>query len=507
MRLWVFAVSLLCLCACSSLDTSLEHAQGKIDEAERHIKQQKLAGLQQYKNIRIIDGYYAPPLSLNDLERPAWWFESVPLINTQDMPLKDLMAQLAKEYAISYQFTLAELGARPVTVSFSGSLGALLNHLSSLLNLHFSVKNEVIVWKAQDTRIFDISFMPGSSQYQLGGAVTTDSSDVALSSSLENQDANTQENESQTTNYAMKSDVWTELKEAIGSMVSPNATFTISPSSSTLTVQDAPWKLDAIESYVNALNDKLSQQIYIDVQVIEVRVNNGENYGINWNIVKEAMSAGGVVGFNSNFSTNAFDTTAPATLSAVITDPTSQYVNSAVLIDALEQQGEVSVVSSPRIVTLNNQMAEIAITEQITYLASSSSRTTANVGAETTLRPGVVETGLQLYVLPLLMEDEALLQVFGTFSTLQDIATVESNDSRIQAPNIRNKRIMQKTKVKLGDTMMLAGFKDSRNQVKKSGLLGQAWLSGSRSYDQQSSEMLILISPHVLGHGGGNNAH
>jgi len=91
-----------------------------------------------------------------------------------------------------------------------------------------------------------------------------------------------------------------------------------------------------------------------------------------------------------------------------------------------------------------------------------------------------------------------MLQIFGTFSTLQDITTVESNNSLIQAPNIRNRRIMQKAKVQLGETLMLAGFRNTQHQTRTSGLFGQPWLNGNRAVSHQDTEVLILLSPHVL---------
>ncbi|UAA38517.1 hypothetical protein KIH87_17885 [Paraneptunicella aestuarii] len=410
------------------------------------------------------------------------------------------MKQLAKEYSVSYQFTEESFSDKTINITFQGDVGELIRQVASLANLHFTLKDNLIIWHQFETRVFDVSFIPGASQYSLGQRLeNSQDTDSYLTSSDTLQSDSESIPKSERSNYSMNSDIWNELNITVKSILSPKGIHSISQSSSTLTVKDKPWKLDEIEQYIQRLNDKLSQQIYIDVQVIEVRMNDGMDYGINWDIVKQSMSLGGAVEFGTGFSN--FDVNAPVTLNASITDATSQYAGSSLLINALEEQGQVSVVSSPRVVTLNNQMAEIAITEQITYLASSSSRTTANVGAETILRPGVVQAGLELYVLPLLVGDEVLLQVFGTFSTLQDITTVESNNSKIQAPNVRNKRILQKAKVTLGDTLMLAGFKNSRNQVKERGLFGQPWLSGSKSYDQQSSEMLILLSPHVLNGG------
>jgi len=260
----------------------------------------------------------------------------------------------------------------------------LIAQLGVLTNQHFEIKNDIIIWHENETRIFDISFMPGSSHYRLGDTahVAPPSEPTPLS------EENTTPTQSvELSNLAMTSNVWDDLQTSLTSMLSKNASLSVSPSTSMLTVQDAPWRLDNVARYIKRLNSKLSQQIYIDVQVIEVSLNDGMDYGINWNIVKQAMSIGGNIAFSGNVANSTINNVAPTTITATITDSASQYAESSLLVSALEQQGEVSVVSSPRVVTLNNQMAEISITEQITYLASSSSRTTANVGAETILTP------------------------------------------------------------------------------------------------------------------------
>lgn len=486
--------------SCSSIDKDITDVNEKIELFNQDIKETKNIQFDKLKHVQIIDGFYAPPLSSDVLTKPDWWLTSVPLLNSQNITLQDLMNQLVKEFDINYRFSDVKFNTLPISVNFTGTLGDLVQQIAAQLNLYFELNDQVIIWQEFETQVFNIRFIPGSYHYSFGNQnITAPSTEILLNDTTsQNSDASSEE-----ANFKVRSNIWEELNNVMHNLLAGQGSFTVSESSSTLTVQTKPDKLTTISNYVKKLNAKLAQQIYIDVQVIEVRMDDGMNYGINWNIVKQSMSNGGILGFTTQVSQSGFDSIPPVTFGAAITDSTSQYFNSSLLINALEKQGQVSVVTSPRIVTLNNQMAEIAITEKNTYLAESSSRTTANVGAETTLKPGVVETGLQLYVLPLVVGDEILLQIHGNISTLQGITTVESNNSLIQTPNVLNKRIMQKAKVRLGKTLMLAGFKNSRNQTKNSGLFGQAWLSGNKSYNQQTTEMIILLSPYIL---GGNHA-
>src|SRR5205823_3858044 len=99
-----------------------------------------------------------------------------------------------------------------------------------------------------------------------------------------------------------------------------------------------------------------------------------------------------------------------------------------ILFNALSQQGKTSVVSEPRVVCLNNQVAVVRIVQQNGYVASiqntslagstGGSGGTTNVGTVTSqVTPGTVITGLTLYILPKIMQDKIYMQVNADLST------------------------------------------------------------------------------------------
>lgn len=355
-RSMTLLLSILCLLlqSCSGISDNYNHTKEKILNHNENLLSQKAKSKFALKHTKIINDYYAPPLSKDALTKPSWWYNNIALLNSAEQPLGEMMQHLAREFGLKYQFTAPGLASQPVTLKYTGIIGELITQLGVLTNQHFVVKNDVIIWYENETRIFDISFMPGSSHYNLGDTTQVLSSTDTPTTS----DTNTETPQSvELANLAMTSNVWDDLYTSLKTMLSENAKLSVSPSAAILTVQDEPWRLDVISHYIQRLNNKLSKQIYIDVQVIEVSLNDGMDYGINWNIVKQAMSAGGNIAFSGNVANSAINNVAPTTITATITDSASQYADSSLLVSALEQQGEVSVVSSPRIVTLNNQMA------------------------------------------------------------------------------------------------------------------------------------------------------
>ena len=177
---------------------------------------------------------------------------------------------------------------------------------------------------------------------------------------------------------------------------------------------------------------------------------------------------------------------------------------SSTFINALAQQGKVSIDTQPRVVTLNNQVAEIGINTQTTYLASVSTTTTTNVGSTATLTPGTVTTGFSLYLLPKIQGNNVYLQISSTLASLITLKQYtgnttgsSSNSSAIYAPIVSSKRFNQRSAVPSGDTLVLAGFKQLKNEANKQSLFGSDALGGYGG-NQTNVETIVLITPTIL---------
>ncbi len=510
-------LSALILAGCAN-QRSFQRAKTDIELLQRETSEHWKAS-DDHPYVEITSEFYVEPLLLEDADKPEWWFNDVPSLRVKQLSFKEVLSQLTEEYGVSVSYHSDVNTSSFVTLQHSGTLGDLIQKLSIASGYSFELNNGTVFWKKYTTRIFDISFLPGATSYSVGRG----GSDQAQSQQAQSQQAQSQgvgglsssgasalqslrpqfisQEGKEFSNMQANLSVWQDLSTTLAAIKSPQGQVTVSQASTAVYVRDLPERVRAINDYIVSLNEQLTRQIAIDVQIIEVRMNKGFDYGLNWNLIKKSMGGDGLVSFLSDFSQNQLTNTAPALLSYDVLSNTSDYAGSSLFFNALEEQGQVSVVTSPRVVTLNNQIAEIAITDQQTYLAASTTRSTINVGTDTTLIPGIVTTGLKLFILPKISGEQVLLQISGNLSSLISIDRVESNNSVIETPSLNDKRFFQRAVVPMAQTLMLAGLRNVRKETRKSGLFGQEWLGGSKGLSHQVSEVIVLITPHMIRNG------
>jgi type IVB pilus formation R64 PilN family outer membrane protein len=257
------------------------------------------------------------------------------------------------------------------------------------------------------------------------------------------------------------------------------------------------------------MNQSLSRQVVLDVQVIEVTLNKSFNYGIDWNLVRSFVHSRYHATLNNTNSSQlnaALDNSNTFLLQA----SSGIWNGTDTIIHALATEGKVSVSTQPRVVTLNNQVAEIGINTQTTYLASVSTTVTPQVGSTTALTPNTVTTGFTLYLLPKIQGDNVYLQITSTLANLvklqkydskegavSDTATSTSSGDVITAPVITQKRFNERAYVPSNATLVLAGFKQLRNEANKNSVFGQDALGGYGG-NQDNVETIVLITPTII---------
>jgi type IVB pilus formation R64 PilN family outer membrane protein len=487
-----------------------------------------------------------PPLLVNQglyvdktpisLARDPSWMKTPIIIRGDQLPFayysRTILSNgMQKPVLTHYQVGLDQ-GIK-LSLNYKGTVKGALELLAAKSGYVFSINHKDVYWQAFITRTFDIAFMPGATDYLLGdtaggtasagggggsggaaasgggsGGVSTGGfGGLGSSSSL--------------TGKAIS--VWTDLSATIRPLLSPNGQVVVSQSTTTVTVTDRPSNVALVGKYIAKLNQSLSRQVLVKIQVFEITLNSAFNFGIDWQIIKRGFLGSDFV-LNANYGTPVSITpqsktnligaapfvSAPGGLpqnGIIQSDPTSRYgVN--VLVSALEQQGKVSVVSEPRVVALNNQVSVISLVNKEGYAASVSS--TALAGGNTgggssitsSITPGTLVTGLILYVLPKIMNNKVYLQVNADLSTRISLDTFTSgatgtSQASIQTPRIAEKQINQRSVIGSGDTLILSGFRQVTNQSGAMQLYGAQALGGKAAI-QQNTETLILITPIIL---------
>ena len=258
----------------------------------------------------------------------------------------------------------------------------------------------------------------------------------------------------------------------------------------------------------------------VKVQVLDITLSAAYNYGIDWTAVKHTLGSNFIL--NANYGTpisisnlSPFVTTTPfgggdPGLPQLGVQNDGHSTGVTALINALTQQGKVSIVTEPRVVCLNNQVSVIRIVNQQGYLASIQNTTVAGAstggsgGTVTSqITPGTVITGLTLYILPKIQGQKVFLQanvdlsIMTGFSVLSSGSQSTANNPTIQAPNVTQKQFNQRSVIGSGDTLIISGFKQVSNTANAMQLFTSQAMGG-RAATQKNIETIVLITPIVL---------
>lgn len=509
----LFLSTLFMLAACHSPvfnQTNGNIADVKIKAAKERVKSDNQAKAQ--PPLLVKPGLYVDTTPVNISKRPSWLQNHI-VIRGDQLPFS-YYSRLISNGAGNNVLTKFQTGldaTSNVSFNYSGTIKGALDMMASKSGYVYSINGDSIYWQAFITRTFDIAFMPGDSDYLVGkksgggGADTSSQGSQAQVSNYTTSDSS----ESEYSNLSGKISIWKDLKDTITQMLSPDGKVMVSQSSTSVTVRDRPSNVNLIGQYIANLNTSLSKQVLVKVQVLEVSLENGFNYGIDWSIVTNAFH-------NSPFQLNA-DYGTPIAIQklgggdlipslgtvASVPEGKNPIPSYTILLKALNQQGKTSVVSEPRVLCLNNQVGVVRITKNEGYVASIQNTAQPGVAQSNSntvtsqVTPGMVITGLTLYILPKIMQNKIYLSVNADLSTNDTFKTFGPTNAQIQLPNITEKHFNQRSMIRSGDTLILSGFKQVKNATGATQFLTSQALGGTAAL-QTNTETVVLITPILL---------
>ncbi|AVJ55497.1 hypothetical protein C5610_03750 [Idiomarina sp. OT37-5b] len=441
------------------------------------------------QTVVVSDEFYVPALDQASVDKPAWFSQQVQA-DMRGITLLEALQQL-----------LSPLGVRVVVADevdtdalvFADHQGTVGELLAWIANAHqliiepFAARAEV---RQLEVRRFDVSFLSGDTRFMLGdqGQRNRPHQRAETVAGLVPQSQ-------QYLNFASEQlSLWQDLERTLTLMLSERGELSINQSSTSVVVKDTPAVMASVADYIADLNRQLTQQVAIDVQVIEVTFNDREQYAIDWQLLRHIDGIGPL--------TAAANTSAAAVqsvLSLGLQRDSGAFRGSQVLIDALQQQGQVRISHQPRVLTLNNQVARILVEDETSYLASAGSTSTPNVGTEQLLLPGRVTTGFELFLLPKIQQQQVILQLSSSLSALKGLDTVSSGEQQIQTPRTSRKTFFLKAMVGHRQTLLLSGLQQSRSEHgEQRGLF--SWLAGGDvQHALGNSETLLLLTPYIVG--------
>ncbi|MCG9747995.1 pilus (MSHA type) biogenesis protein MshL [Shewanella sp. Isolate8] len=309
-----------------------------------------------------------------------------------------------------------------------------------------------------------------------------------------------------------KTDFWGELKETLESIIGNTGNgrqVVVSPQAGLVTIRAYPNELRQVKTFLKTAESHLQRQVILEAKVLEVTLSDGYQQGIHWE---------SVLGQSGNNSVEFGTSQAPDGLGDVITSAiggiTSLQIKGkdfSTMINLLDTQGDVDVLSSPRVTASNNQKAVIKVGRDEYFVTDVSSTTVAGTTPVTT--PEVELTpffsGIALDVTPQIDEEgSVLLHIHPSVIDIKEQnKSIKVSDSTLELPLAQSEIRESDTVIKAntGDVVVIGGLMKSENieLVSKVPLLGDIPLLGeaftNRSNSLRKTELVILLKPTVVG--------
>ncbi|MDD5595437.1 MAG: secretin N-terminal domain-containing protein [Candidatus Omnitrophica bacterium] len=291
--------------------------------------------------------------------------------------------------------------------------------------------------------------------------------------------------------YAQAEKINTKLQETITKGV---GSIKFDERTNKLVVRDYPEKLNEISKIVTAFDEK-TPQVLIDAQLIEVDPSDKFEMGVNWDYwIKKYFE------FRSALPINTASTLFLGTVQTGTPDAPGKY---KAVMDVLRTIGDTKILSSPRIMVLNNQEAKIHVGKKEAYITS----TTSQGGSGNTVTSqtvNFVDTGITLSVTPTINKEG-----FITIKIKPEVSEATSVDlladgQKTSVPIVTSSDAETTVMVKDGVTVIMGGLaKDKKDKtVKKIPLLGDipgvGFLFRSTSDNLTKTDLVILLTPHIM---------
>jgi general secretion pathway protein D len=261
-----------------------------------------------------------------------------------------------------------------------------------------------------------------------------------------------------------------------------------------LVIRTAPPNFALLQETIEQL-DVRPPQVLLEVLIAEVTLDRPTQWGINWQVFTSNDTTRRVgIGLGpQNFS----DTTLSSFQGIGLRIIRLASIDVRAVLQALATKTNVQVLSTPRILALNNEQARILVGSAVPFTSSTLTGLNAFVNQVVQFR----NVGTQLTVVPTVNNDG-----YVTFRVLQEVSALSAQTiaAAQNAPVITTREAETSAIVKTGHTVVIGGLIGESEQITESGvpvfkdipLLG--YLFKSRRVARSRTEIAIFLTPYVV---------
>lgn len=399
--------------------------------------------------------------------------------------------------------------------------------------------------QAMQTRVFQVNYIVGQRKGSSDTRVTSGSvsggsnaNGQQIQGGITNTNSNNPGNRTPLISTSIETtsnnDFWKDLADSLNGIVSNEngRRVIVNPQSGVILVRAMPNEVRNVEAFLRLMQVSIERQVILEAKILNVQLNDQSQSGVNWSVFGRKGSNTGIVGSinaDTQLSSSGHGTLSSGDLSAsagtVLSNAATtalggplfavalQGANFAALLSFLETQGDVQVLSSPRIATINNQKAVLKVGTDEFFVTGVSSSTTASTGATTTIPEVTLQpffSGIALDVTPQIDKDDNIIlhihPSISQVSTVNKQVTLGGELGQINLPlassNVSETDSIVRTRD--GRVIAIGGLMTESNISSKSKVPGLGDIKGvGAAFRQKGSttsktELVILLKATVV---------
>jgi MSHA type pilus biogenesis protein MshL len=307
---------------------------------------------------------------------------------------------------------------------------------------------------------------------------------------------------------------WTRMDEKGKKLI-------INKSTGTIMVTDYPVNLNKVASYIETVEGSSQRQVTIQAKIMEVILSDDHKEGINWKVIEglprsvnlawgltNKAGTTGYPGSTTGYATG--DTSSGTTINTpglfkikpfggvLALGAAGSEIALSDIMQAISEQGDVKILSSPTISTLNNQKAIIRVGNQDVFFITGAVATQNTVTQ--IIQPMTIDIGIILDVTPQIAEDGTIIMNIHP-SITDKTGEKTTPDGRSTFPLLSVRETDTTVRVRDGQTIIIAGLMQEKSAENYTGVpvLGSIPLLGGlfryKTRTKSNSELVIMITP------------
>jgi len=435
-----------------------------------------------------------------------------------DVPLDELLFTLARDSKINVDVHPG-LSGQVTLNAIDQSLLQILDRIAAQVPIRYRFEDELLVVEPDQPylRSYYIDYVNLTRSSNTSNSISTQIATTGGSAVEEDSGSGSgggDNNSSTSVQSASQNEFWVDLQASIAGMLglvgeddTTDMSVIVSSETGMLTVRATNTQHLLIQEYLDRMMSSAKRQVLIEATVVEVELNDNYQFGVDWSAINDNGTG---ISFAQNLL-GANLSSPPVFTIDYFSD--NSWGNIASTVKMLQEFGNVKVLSSPKIMAINNQTALLKVVENVVYFTvEAETLTTTNAPSQTTFTstPHTVAVGFFMSVTPQISREEAvILNVRPTISRVTGFVNdpnpaLAANDIESRIPQIQVREMESVLRVRSGQIAVLGGLIQDTVDLQDQGLPGLTELDvigdafTYRNNQLKKSELVIFLRPRVV---------